>query len=78
MHSFHHHPSYDIVGSDYTTLTGNDYITARFSKGSNTAIIEILIQHDLLDEDDEYFTAELQSESNETSTSATSSFRTLL
>lgn len=60
-----------IVGSDYSTLAGNEDITAVFSKGSNSAIVEILIHLDVMDEDAESFTAELQSEPSDTSTSAT-------
>ena len=58
-----------IDGSDYTTLTGNECIRAVFLKGSNTSTMKIRILQDLMDEDEEYFTAELQSESNDTNTS---------
>ena len=62
---------YIIVGSDYTTLSGNENITAVFHKGSNTAIMEILIHPDLLDEDEESFSATVQSESDDTNISTT-------
>ena len=52
-----------IVGSDYTTHSGKENIAAVFHEGSSTALMEILIHRDLLDEGEEYFTAELQSES---------------
>ena len=39
-----------------------------FYKGSNSAFVEILIHHDLLDEGEENFTAELQTDSQNTST----------
>ena len=42
-----------------------------FSKGSNTTKLQILIHYDPLDEHEEYFTAELQSESNDPIASAT-------
>ena len=58
------------VGSDYATLTGNEDIRAVFSKGSNSALVEILIHHDQVDEDEEYFTVELLSEFNDTNKSA--------
>lgn len=55
-----HHPNY-AVGIDFTTRTGNDTITAIQNKGFHSAFLEILIHHDVLDEDEETFTAELQS-----------------
>ena len=66
---------YILVGSDYTTITGNVDITAVFSKGSSSTLVEILIHHDLLDEGEEYFTAELPSECDDTNTSATITIR---
>lgn len=60
-----------LVGSDYTTPTGNKDIRAVFSKGSKSTFVEILIHHDLLDEDEEYFTAELLSESDDVKASTT-------
>ena len=39
-----------------------------FEEGSNSAFVEILIHHDLLDEDEEHFTAELQTDSQNPST----------
>ena len=39
-----------------------------FEEGSHSALVEILIHHDLLDEDEENFTAELQTDSQNTST----------
>ena len=64
FHLLHYgyYPVHLIVGSDYTTLTGQDDIRVEFSKGSYSTFVEILIHHDLEDEDEEYFTAELQTE----------------
>ena len=39
-----------------------------FDEGSNSAFVEILIHHDLMDEDEENFTAELQTDSQNIST----------
>ena len=58
--------SFVTVGHDYTTLTGSKDIEAVFPKGSNSSQLQILIHYDLMDEGEEYFTAELQSESNDT------------
>ena len=66
---------FTLVGSDYTTLTGSESIRAVFLKGSNTSTMKIQIHHDLLDEDEEYFTAELQSESLDTNPSANITIR---
>ena len=60
-----------IVGSDYATLSGNESITAVFHKGSYSATMEILIHLDLLDEDEENFYAEVQSESIDANISTT-------
>lgn len=52
-----------IVGKDFSTLTGEEVITAVFDKGSSVATVEVLIRDDLLsDEGTECFTAELHSE----------------
>ena len=64
-----------LVESDFTTMTGNNDMQAVFSKGSNSTFVEILIHHDLLDEDEEYFTVELPSESDGTNTTATITIR---
>ena len=59
------------VGEDFTTLTGEEVITAVIDKGSNVALVKILIHEDLLDEDTECFTAELLSESFRYNSSST-------
>ena len=59
--------SNDIVGRDYTTLTGEENITAVFTTGSNSTTVKILIYHDLVDEGEEYFTANLELNSENTS-----------
>ena len=64
-----------LVGSDYSTLAGRENITAVFSWGCKSTSVEILIHHDLLDEDEEFFTAELLSEPDDTDTSATITIR---
>ena len=56
-----------IVGHDYTTLTGEENITAVFTTGSNSTTVKILIYHDLVDEGEEYFTAILECNSENTS-----------
>ena len=56
-----------IVGRDYTTLTGEENITAVFTTGSNSTSVKILIYHDLVDEGEEYFTANLELNSENTS-----------
>ena len=56
-----------IVGRDYTTLTGEENITAVFTTGSNSTSVKILIYHDLVDEGEEYFTAILEFNSENTS-----------
>ena len=66
-YNYIYHHNY-IVGSDYTTLTGQEDIRAVFFKGSNSTFVEILIRHDLMAEGDEDFTAELQTDSQNTST----------
>ena len=50
------------VGEDFSTLTGEEVITAVFDKESKVALVEVLIRGDLLDEETECFTAELQVE----------------
>ena len=50
------------VGEDFSTLTGEEVITAVFDKESKVALVEVLIRGDLLDEETECFTAELQAE----------------
>ena len=50
------------VGEDFSTLTGEEVITAVFDKESKVASVKVLIRGDLLDEETECFTAELQSE----------------
>ena len=55
------------VGSDYTTLTGQEDVKAVFTKGSNSAFMKILINYDDDDEDEENFTAEIQSDPKNTS-----------
>ena len=64
-----------LVGSDYSTLAGRENITAVFSWGCKSTSVEILIHHDLLDEDEEYFTAELLSEYDCINTSANITIR---
>ena len=56
-----------IVGRDYTTLTGEENITAVFTTGSNSTSVKILINYDLDDEGEEYFTANLELNSENTS-----------
>ena len=58
---------YYIVGRDYTTLTGEENITAVFTTGSISTSVKILIYHDRDDEDEEYFTANLELNSGSTS-----------
>ena len=55
------------VGDDYTTFTGNDTITVVLAEGSHSACVDILIHHDTRSEGEESFTAELQSDSQNTS-----------
>ena len=50
------------VGEDFSTLTGEEVITAVFDKESKVASVKVLIRGDLLDEETECFTAELQAE----------------
>ena len=63
-----------LVGSDYSTLAGRENITAVLSCGCKSTSV-VLIHHDLLDEDKEYFTAELPSEYNGINTSANITIR---
>ena len=56
-----------LVGQDFTTLTGEETITAMLAKGSTTTSVEVLIHHDIENEGEESFTAELQSDSQNTS-----------
>lgn len=53
---------YYIVGEDFSTLTGEQVITSAIRKGSEVAVVKLLIREDLVYEGTEYFTAELQSE----------------
>ena len=62
-HIYYHYFILCIVGVDYTTLTGEETITAVLAEGSNTAYVEILIHHDIESEGNESFTAELKSDS---------------
>ena len=52
---------YYTVGQDFTTLTGEQVITAAFNERSRVVWGDILIHDDVLDEDTECFTAVLQS-----------------
>ena len=62
-HIYHHHHHHNCtVGSDYTTLTGQEDVKAVFTKGSNSTFVKILINYDDDDEDEESFIAELQSD----------------
>ena len=50
------------VGEDFSTLTGEEVITAVFDKERKFASVKVLIRDDLLDEETECFIAELQVE----------------
>ena len=56
------------VGEDFTTFSGKDVIPVQFDKARKFVPVQILIRDDLVDENTEWFSAELQSSSCNSST----------